>query len=112
MALTRYAHPFSSYCQKVLVALWENDTPFVYRHMEHPGAREELASLWSVRRFPVLLDGDRTVVETSIIIEHLDLHHPGPVRLLPEDPIAALEVRLLDRFFDQYVMNAAQVAVS
>lgn len=112
MALTLYAHSFSSYCQKVLVALWENGTPFAYRHMEEPGAGEELAGLWPIRKFPVLVDGDRTVVETSIIIEHLDSYHPGKVRFLPDDPDAALEVRLLDRFFDQYVMNAAQVAVN
>ncbi len=112
MSLTLYAHPFSSYCQKVLMALWENGTPFVYRHMEEPGAGEELAGLWPIRKFPVLVDGDRTVVETSIIIEYLDLHHPGAVRFLPDDRDAALEVRLLDRFFDQYVMNAAQVAVN
>ncbi len=112
MSLTLYAHPFSSYCQKVLMALWENDTPFAYRHMEEPGAGEELARLWPIRKFPLLVDGDRTVVETSIIIEYLDLHHPGHVRFLPIEPGAALEVRLLDRFFDQYVMNAAQVAVN
>ena len=112
MSLTLYAHPFSSYCQKVLVALWENDTPFAYRHMEEPGAGEELAMLWPIGKFPVLVDEDRTVVETSIIIEHLDLHHPGNVRFLPAESAVALEVRLLDRFFDQYVMNAAQVAVN
>jgi glutathione S-transferase len=112
MSLTLYAHPFSSYCQKVLVALWENGTPFTYRHMEEPGAAEELAGLWPFRKFPVLVDGSRAVVETSIIIEHLDLHHRGEVRFLPDSPDAALEVRLLDRFFDQYVMNAAQVAVN
>ncbi len=112
MSLTLYAHPFSSYCQKVLMALWENDTPFDYRHLEEPGAGEELAKLWPIGKFPVLVDGNRTVVQTSIIIEHLDLHHPGNVRFLPHDPAAALEVRLLDRFFDQYVMNAAQVAVN
>lgn len=111
MSLTLYAHPFSSYCQKVLMALWENDTPFAYRHMEEPGAGEELAKLWPIAKFPVLVDAGRTIVETSIIIEHLDLHHPGRVRFLPDDPVAALEVRLLDRFFDQYVMNAATVAV-
>jgi glutathione S-transferase len=112
MPLTLYAHPFSSYCQKVLMALWENDTPFAYRHMEEPGAGEELAGLWPIRKFPVLVDGDRIVVETSIVIEYLDLHYPGNVRFLPDDPDAALEVRLLDRFLDQYVMNAAQVAVN
>jgi glutathione S-transferase len=49
--------------------------------------------------------------KTSIIIEHLDLRHPGKVRFLPDNPVAALEVRLLDRFFDQYVMNALTLAV-
>lgn len=111
MSLTLYAHPFSSYCQKVLMALWENDTPFAYRHLEEPGAGEELARLWPIGKFPVLVDGGRTVVETTIIIEHLDLHHPGRVRFLPADPAAALEVRLMDRFFDQYVMNACQATV-
>jgi len=111
MSLTLYAHPFSSYCQKVLMALWENDTPFAYRHMEEPGAIEELARLWPIRKFPVLVDQGVAIVETSIIIEHLDLHHPGKIRFLPDDPVAALEVRLLDRFFDQHVMNAAQMAV-
>lgn len=112
MPLTLYAHPFSSYCQKVLMALWENDTPFAYRHMEDPGSREALVDLWPIGKFPVLVDDGRTILETSVIIEHLDLHHPGRVRFLPDDPAAALEVRLLDRFFDQYVMNAAGAAVA
>jgi glutathione S-transferase len=59
----------------------------------------------------LLVDGARNVVETSIIIEYLQLLHPGPVRLLPADPLAALDVRFLDRFFDLHVMNAAQHAV-
>lgn len=109
--MSLYAHPFSSYCQKVLMALWENETPFAYRHMEDPGVGEDLARLWPIAKFPVLVDVGRAIVETSIIIEHLDLQHPGKVRFLPKDPVAALEVRLLDRFFDQYVMNAATVVV-
>ncbi len=112
MSLTLYAHPFSSYCQKVLVALWENDIAFDYKHMEEPGAAEALASLWPMRKFPVLVDGEETLVESSIIIEHLDLRYPGKVRFLPADPAVAMEVRLLDRVFDQYVMNAMQVAVN
>jgi glutathione S-transferase len=111
MSLTLYAHPFSSYCQKVLIALWENDVPFTYRHLEEPGAAEERASLWPLGRFPVLVDDGRTVAESSIIIEYLDLHHPGPVRLLPDDRDAALEVRFMDRFFDNYVMSAMQKPV-
>ncbi len=111
MSLQLFAHPFSSYCQKVLVALWEKELPFTYRHLEDPEAAAERASLWPLGRFPVLVDGGQTVVESSIIIEHLDLQHAGPVRLLPEDTRAALEVRFMDRFFDNYVMNAMQKPV-
>lgn len=111
MSLTLYSHPFSSYCQKVLTALWENAIPFTYRHLEEPGAGDELAALWPVGRFPVLVDNGLTVAESSIIIEHLALHHPGPVRLLPDDGANALEVRFMDRFFDQYIMSAMQKPV-
>lgn len=112
MSLTLYAHPFSSYCQKVLIALWENNIAFTYRNLEEPGAGEELVKLWPIGKFPVLIDGSRTIAETSIIIEHLDVHFRGSVRFLPDEPDAASEVRFLDRFFDQYVMNATQVAVN
>lgn len=108
MALTLYSHPFSSYCQKVLIALWENDIPFTYRHLEEDGAGAELAALWPIGRFPVLADDGRTIAESSIIIEHLGLRHPGPVQLVPHDPDTALEVRFMDRFFDQHVMTAMQ----
>src|SRR5258707_13764374 len=96
-----YAHPFASYCQKVLIALYENDTPFIYRELgtEDPAADAELKALWPLKRFPVLVDEGRTVVEASIIIENLILRHPGPVRLLPANPIAALQTRTTDRFF-------------
>src|SRR3546814_16959915 len=74
-------------------------------------AMQRLAQLWPMKRFPVLVDGDRTVLEASCIIEYLGLHHPGPVRLIPEDPRAALEVRMLDRFFDNYVATPQQKVV-
>ncbi len=112
MSLTLYSHPFSSYCQKVLVALWEKEIPFTYRHLEDPGAADERAALWPLGRFPILVDDGRTIAESSIIIEHLDLHHSGAIRLLPEDREAALEVRFMDRFFDCYVMTAMQKPVS
>lgn len=111
MSLTLYAHPFSSYCQKVLVALYENDLPFTYRMLEDPGAMDELRQRWPFGRFPLLVDGERTVVESTIIIEHLMLAHGGRVRWLPEDPKLALEVRFLDRFFDNDVMSAMQKPV-
>lgn len=107
-----YAHPFSSYCQKALVALYENATAFDYRNLEDPEAIAELATLWPLRRFPVLVDNERTVIEATCIIEYLDLHHPGPVKLIPADRDAALEVRMLDRFFDNYVSTPQQKVVA
>ena len=104
-----FAHPFSSYCQKVLIALYENALPFTFRMLdaEHPADRAEFARHWPIGKFPLLVDEGRPVMESSIIIEHLQLRHPGPVRLIPEDPAAALEVRMLDRIFDNHVMGNA-----
>lgn len=107
-----YAQPFSSYCQKSLIALYENDTPFAFRLLEGEGAFAELTALWPIRKFPVLRDGDRTVVEAAAIIEHLAVHHPGPVRMIPDDPAAAVEVRMMDRVFDHYVSTPQQKLVA
>jgi glutathione S-transferase len=114
MTLALYGHPFSSYTQKALIALYENGTPFEFRVIdeEHPEHLAEWLRRCPLRKFPLLLDGEREYVETSIIVEYLDIAHPGPVRLLPADPLAALDVRFLDRFFDLHVMDAVQVAVS
>lgn len=105
MSLELFAHPFSSYCQKALIALYENDVPFTYRMMEDPGVGEELASLWPMKRFPILRENGRVVLETTTVIEYLHVHHPGPVKLIPEDSDLAIEARMLDRFFDNYVMT-------
>lgn len=112
MSLALYGHPFSSYTQKVLIALYENGTPFEFRGLgpDSPHTADWLQR-WPLRKFPVLVDGERTVAETSIIIEYLQLAHPGPVRLLPADAMAALDVRFLDRFFDLHVMTPVQRAV-
>ena len=107
MSLKLYFHPLSSFCQKVLVALYENDTPFEPRiiDLSKPSEAAELEALWTMRKFPVLRDEamDRTVPELSIIIEYLDRHYPGGTRFLPADPDLARQTRLLDRFFDLYL---------
>ncbi len=105
-----YGHPFSSYCQKALIAFYENDIPFEFRLLtpDDEKTAAEHARLWPLRRMPVLVDGDRTIVEASIIVEYLGLRYPARTRLLPADPAAALDVRMLDRFFDNYVMTPMQ----
>lgn len=114
MSLALYGHPFSSYTQKVLIALYENHTPFEFRGIgpDTPQHTADWLQRWPLRKFPVLLDGQHSLAESSIIIEYLQLAHDGPVRLLPTEPIAALDVRFLDRFFDLHVMSPMQQAVA
>lgn len=112
MSLTLFAHPFAAYCWKVLIALYENETPFTYRVVEDAAGWAELEAFWPIRKFPLLRDGAQSVAESSIIIEYLMIHHPGPTRLIPEDAEAALAARFMDRFFDNYVMTPMQKVVS
>ena len=106
MSLQLFAHPFSSYCQKVLIALWVDGTAFEYRMLDqdHPENMEALEEHWPFRLFPLLLDDGQPVIETSCIIEHLQARHPGPKPWIPRGELGR-RVRFLDRFFDQYVMN-------
>ena len=104
MSLEFFGHPFSSYTQKVLVALWADGTEFNYRMIEDPANTEELKRHSPYGLFPVLLDDGRPVLETSTIIEHLHAHHRGPNDWIP-DGETGRRVRFLDRFFDLYVMN-------
>ena len=112
MSLVLHYHPLASFCWKVLIALYENDTAFEPRLLDlgNPEERAAFAALWPLARMPVLVDEDhdRVVPETTIIIEWLDRHHRGPGRFLPDDPDAALEVRLWDRIYDLYVQQPMQ----
>jgi glutathione S-transferase len=107
MSLTLHFHPLASYCWKALIALYENDTPFTPHKVDlgNPAERAALLKLWPIGKFPVLGDAARgkTVPESSIIIEYLDRHYPGPTRFIPADPELALQTRLRDRFYDLYV---------
>jgi len=113
MPLQLYFHPFSSYSQKALIALYENATPFEPMRIEGPDceATQEWARRWPIKRFPMLVDGERTIVEATCIIEYLQVHRPGPVRLIPHDADAAIEVRMMDRFFDNYISTPQQTVV-
>lgn len=112
MSLTLYYHPLASFCWKVLIPLYENGTAFTPRLIDlgNPEDQALMAGFWPLAKMPVLRDAARgqDVAETSIIIEYLDRHHPGPHPMLPADPDAALQARLWDRFFDLYVHDPMQ----
>ena len=113
MALTLYYHPLSSYSWKVLIPLYEAGTPFNGRNLADEDAIAEWKKLWPIERFPVLVDDVRkkTLPESSIIIEFLATHYPGPAPLLPHDEDARLDVRFVDRVLDNYVHNPMQTIV-
>lgn len=113
MSVQFFGHPFSSYTQKVLIALWADGTPFDYRLLgpEHPKNNEELRAHSPFGQFPLLIDDERPLFESTPIIEHLQAHHPGPNRWIPEDELGR-RVRFLDRFFDLHVMGNMQSVVA
>ncbi len=116
MALTLHSHPLSSYCWKVMIALYETGTPFTAELVDFsdPGSAARFLDLWPVGKMPVLHDAarSRVVPESSIIIEYLDMTYPSARPLLPADPDALLEVRLRDRFFDLHVHDPMQRIVA
>ena len=112
--LALYGHPFSSYTWKALIPLYENGTEFEFRALA-PGDAAEAAFLkrsHPAGKFPVLVDGDTTVIETTAIVEYLAVHYPGAAPLIPAEPALAVTARMLDRVFDNYVMGNMQRVVA
>ena len=116
MTLKLHLHPLSSFCQKAIIAFYENDTPFeaALLNLGEETERSDFLTLWPIGKMPVLEDTARgeIVPETSIIIEYLDLHYPSPARLISADPDVAWRTRLLDRIFDNYVEVPMQAIVA
>jgi glutathione S-transferase len=116
MSLKLYFHPLSSFCQKVLIAFYENDTRFEPEIVDLANETSSAAfkKIWPIGKFPVLRDEakDRTVPESSIIIEYLAQHYPGKTQLVPVDAELARQTRLRDRFYDLYVNVPMQKIVA
>jgi glutathione S-transferase len=115
MALKLYFHPFASFCQKVLIALYENDTPFEPHIVDllDEASAADFKRLWPIGKMPVLRDdtNDRTIPESSTIIEYLAQYYPGRCKLVPADADLARQTRFRDRFFDLYVQEPMQKIV-
>ena len=115
MSLTLHFHPLSSFCWKALVGLYELDVPFEkhFVDLSDPSARAAFARLWPIAKFPVLRDAarDRTVPESTVLLEYVDRLVQGRPRLIPEDPDLALECRLRDRLYDAYIHAPLQKIV-
>ncbi len=112
MALKLYYHPLSSYCWKVLIALYEGGVAFEPElvDLQDPEARERFVRMTPLGKFPVLVDEEagKGFPESSIIIEYLTMKDPGAAKLIPQDKDLALRVRLSDRFYDLHVHDKIQ----
>lgn len=110
--LTLYGHPISSFTWKTLIALYENATPFTSITVDQDSYADFIAK-WPMGKFPILIDDDRkrTVTETSVIIEYLDIYYPGRIRFVPQDIDTALEVRRWDRVFDHLNVTMSKIVV-
>jgi glutathione S-transferase len=109
MSLTLYYHPFSSYSQKAEIAFYQKGIAFEAKLLDGSGSvQSDFAALWPIGKFPILTDGDRLVFEATGIIEYLDARYPDTERLVPADPLQAAEVRMWDRFFDNYINGPQQ----
>ena len=110
MTLVLHAHPLSSYCHKVLIALYELSVNFemAFLDLGNEEQRGAFFTLWPIGKMPVLEDRTSGLVlpEASIIVEWLNTRARGP--LIPGDPGTALEVRLWDRILDLHVHTPMQ----
>lgn len=115
MSLTLHYHPLSSFCHKVLIALYEKEVAFTPHLVDIGDAeqRDAFRRLWPIGKFPVLEDESRgeTIPESTIIIEYLEQHYPGATELLPQGQELALRTRLLDRWIDLYIHLSMQKIV-
>jgi glutathione S-transferase len=116
MSLKLYFHPLASFCHKALIALYENGITFepVIVDLLDETSSTAFRAVWPMAKMPVLRDDarDRTVPESTIIVEYLEAYYPGPTRFLPADPDSAWQTRTWDRFYDHYVQEPMQKIVT
>jgi glutathione S-transferase len=116
MSLKLYFHPLASFCHKALIALYENRTPFepIIVDLADERSSKAFTKVWPMAKMPVLRDEarDRTVAESTIVVEYLDAYYRGATRLLPADADRAWQTRMWDRFYDHYVQEPMQKIVT
>ena len=112
MTIQLYGHPFASYAWKPLIAAYERNVPFEFRMVDpdHPENTARIRELSPTGQFPALVDGDRTVTQSNAVIEYLDRIGSAPT-MIPTDPDASLNARMLADVFDSYIAGPMQQIV-
>ncbi|MFY0533749.1 glutathione S-transferase family protein [Nannocystis pusilla] len=89
----------SPYVRKVLVALDLKGVAYTIDPIIPFLGGDGFTALSPLRRIPVLVDGDLTLTDSTVICEYLDEVHPTPP-LLPRDPALRARARWLEEFAD------------
>lgn len=115
MVMELYGHPLSSYTWKGLIPFYASDIPVDFRTLNPMEPDADYAFVQQAHpmgKFPVLRDGETVVFEATAIVEYLAATQPEASGLIPADPRAAAKARMMDRFFDNYVMESMQLVVN
>lgn len=91
--------PLSPYAQKIKLSLLEKGIPFEvkYPDVDQPDARAQMQNPRA--EVPVLLDGELSVFQSSVIMEYIEERWPTPA-LLPSAPEDRARVRMLQEICD------------
>jgi glutathione S-transferase len=101
-----YYYPLSTYCQKVLIALYEKGIEFEGESLMlfDPEVRDQFREIYPLGKIPLLVDdNDHMVPESSIIIEYLDTK--AKPLLIFGDADEQRQIRFKDRMFDLYLLE-------
>lgn len=97
--ITIIGTPVSPYVRKVLAVLSLKGVPFEIDPITPFFGNDEFASVSPLRRIPVLIDGDATLSDSSVIAQYLDEVWPQP-SLLPPTAKARARARWFEEFAD------------
>ena len=89
----------SPYVRKVLACLNVKGIPYEIDPITSFYANDDFSRLSPLRRIPVLIDGDVTLCDSSVIAAYVDEAYPGPA-LLPVGPADRARARWLEEFAD------------
>jgi glutathione S-transferase len=112
--LALYHNDMSLCAQKVRVCLAEKKLAWEDRHIVLRSGDHQKPWYVKLNRravVPTLLDGDKVITESNVILEYLDEAYPEPP-LAPKDPYGRARMRLWTKQLDEDVHDASAAILS
>jgi len=112
--LALYHNDMSLCAQKVRVCLAEKGLPWEDRHLVLRSAEHQQDWYLKLNRravVPTLIDGERVIPESNVILEYLEEAYPDPP-LAPKDAYGRAKMRLWTKQLDEDVHDASAAILS